>query len=641
MTLWMMGLLASLASCNQNELLQEPDSGAEVTVISAVVDNGMKTRVSSTADDEITRCYVQVFSGDNATTPVTDSPIEGVKGAEGAYVFTLSDLQKDVEYTFLFWADNGAYEVTDLKAVTVSATAKSNKKIGVAYSCMKKADKATMAKETVKLTHAVSKLTLKTTGALPSGKNTSMTYPTFEEFNVLTGTTGGTETDYEIVAQEEVLIPSSETSAPVFSVYALGAKGAADKKVTIVYDGHTSSAEEVSNLPVSPNKHIILQGDVSKIGAAQFTASISNDWEEQPETTLPIGYTLSADNATMEIYHANGLMALAEMINGGESTLTKVLLTRDIDLSKVDWEPIGTETTPFVGTFDGQGHTIRGLNYNKTFETSAEITNRYVGIFGRAGNTDGSASILKNVTIDGVRIEVNAETGNVYTASLVGNAANCYIDNCHTTSATITGKGTTPTLYLGGLAGYIDEKLNVDGMTRCSATDINVTLTISGTTTTGYAGGLVGQLNYGVIAACHVSGKILCKAFNSCTGGIVGQLNNSVTMTACYNTAEVTSTVGAGWCGALCTVATGNGTVTYCASTTDVWLVKGHLQATIADNIQNAASADIYATVANSENTKWLRLYGVEEDVYPRTFWIDNPGDFPKLNVNKDGTPRN
>ncbi len=46
------------------------------------------------------------------------------------------------------------------------------------------------------------------------------------------------------------------------------------------------------------------------------------------------------------------------------------------------WEPIGTEKSPFIGTFNGNGHVIRGLYITNEKDSAVEETKNYVGLFG-------------------------------------------------------------------------------------------------------------------------------------------------------------------------------------------------------------------------------------------------------------------
>ena len=130
------------------------------------------------------------------------------------------------------------------------------------------------------------------------------------------------------------------------------------------------------------------------------------------------------------------LVATAEQLNNVRNHLGKHFKqTKDIDLGVAPyntdpgWEPIGSEGSPFTGTFDGNGNTISNLTINRT-------TN-FVGLFGFTGNT---------AQIRNVKLENNTVTGRNYTGALVGNNGGS-ITNCYATGA-VTG-----TDYVGGLVG--------------------------------------------------------------------------------------------------------------------------------------------------------------------------------------------
>lgn len=106
-----------------------------------------------------------------------------------------------------------------------------------------------------------------------------------------------------------------------------------------------------------------------------------------------------------------------------------------------EWTPIGKYTndndnTPYTGTFDGQGHTIKGLYVNSASDTC-------VGLF---GYLEGAA--VRNLTVDGYVQGRNAAGG------IVGYASNAAIENC-SNHCSVTGSSTSK---IGGIAG-----LNVDG----------------------------------------------------------------------------------------------------------------------------------------------------------------------------------
>ncbi len=172
------------------------------------------------------------------------------------------------------------------------------------------------------------------------------------------------------------------------------------------------------------------------------------------------------------------------------------------------WEPIGTLTNPFAGTFDGNGKTISGLFMNKSTQ--------FVGLFG------GSSGNISNLGL------LNSDvTGADFTGSLVGhnsgNIANCYA------AGTVNG-----TQQVGGLVGRNTDNGTIE---NCYASAL---VNVTGTDEFFHSGGLVGDSN-GIIKNCHATGNVTGK---SRTGGLLGC--GKGTIENCYATGNVTGTEGVG-----------------------------------------------------------------------------------------------
>jgi hypothetical protein len=185
-------------------------------------------------------------------------------------------------------------------------------------------------------------------------------------------------------------------------------------------------------------------------------------------------------------------------------------LANDIDLSGVDWTPIGVNSSvPFIGVFDGNGCSIKNLSMNKLGNSTA------VGLFGNL-----SGATIKNLKIDNVDIIGGNNTG-ALAGSVVGGST---IDNCSATG-TITAYGST-----GGLVG-VGNKLNISNSN--SSVTINI---VNGDGINGdNVGDLVGNLT-GNITNSYAVGDIVSKTGNN-TGGLVGAISGSITK--CYTTNNV------------------------------------------------------------------------------------------------------
>ena len=267
----------------------------------------------------------------------------------------------------------------------------------------------------------------------------------------------------------------------------------------------------------------------------------ATDWQAGGEYTYTVslaaarGYTIE-DDGSYTVTSADGLMNIAELVNGGKSDIN-ITLDKDIDLTGKDWTPIGTDyDNSYKGTFDGGGHTITGL----TFTTN----DKYAGLFGYIGD----AGTVKNVVMEGVLITSNnglsraggvagysrgtiencsvsgSVSGTVSVGGVVGTQWGGSITGC-SSSATVKG-----TVDVGGVAGLTNSNAT---LTACYATG-NVTLEISPINLID-VGGAVGFNGESRILACYATGNVTStgsSTVNVYIGGFCGY--NSTTVTACY-----------------------------------------------------------------------------------------------------------
>ena len=226
-----------------------------------------------------------------------------------------------------------------------------------------------------------------------------------------------------------------------------------------------------------------------------------------------LGYIYDSNTNTYTVYNADGLMNVAELVNGGKADIN-ITLDKNIDLTGKDWTPIGTDyDNSYKGTFDGGGHTITGL----TFTTNDE----YAGLFGWLNR----AGTVKNVVMEGVQITSNQ----IYGGSIGGVVGSGWgtIENC-SVSGSVSG-----TVYVGGVVGA-----QIGGsITGCSSS-----ATVKGTVD---VGGVAGQTNSSAtLTACYATGNVTIEinpAKNIAGGSLVG-MNAGSSLLACYATGNVTST---------------------------------------------------------------------------------------------------
>ena len=202
------------------------------------------------------------------------------------------------------------------------------------------------------------------------------------------------------------------------------------------------------------------------------------DWESgdgESGTAEDLGYFIQ-DDGSYTVYTANGLLAWNEAAQS-DYTLN-CTLTADINLTGKEWTPVGNSGQTYNGTFDGQGHTITGLNISSP--------SKAVALFGDIGAAGKVMNLqLKDVTYNGSTAMGGIAHGNSGTI----------------TACSVTGTLTTTsnTAAVGGIAAS-----NLGNITACW---------FSGTITGGSNVGGIAVFNlnagsyYGKITACYWSGE--------------------------------------------------------------------------------------------------------------------------------------
>ena len=242
----------------------------------------------------------------------------------------------------------------------------------------------------------------------------------------------------------------------------------------------------------------------------------ATDWQAGGEYTYTVslaaakdlGYTIES-NGSYTVYNADGLLNVAELVNGGKTDIN-ITLDKNIDLTGKGWTPIGTSfDNSYKGTFDGGGHTITGL--------AVTTNDQFVGLFGYLNR----AGTVKNVVMEGIQITSNHMFG--CTGGVVGYSWGT-IENC-SVSGSVSG-----TDCVGGVVG----SQKAGSIIGCSSS-----ATVKGTH---YVGGVAGE-KWGTMIACYATGNVTLEIGspkNLSGGGVVG-LNGGSRVLACYAIGNVNS----------------------------------------------------------------------------------------------------
>jgi hypothetical protein len=176
------------------------------------------------------------------------------------------------------------------------------------------------------------------------------------------------------------------------------------------------------------------------------------------------------------------------------------ILTANIDLSSVEWTPIG-KGVYYGGTFDGQGFTVSNLTYVGSGDCN--------GLFG--GVKDAT---VKNFSINGSLVCAGSWTG------AIGRAENATISNVH---SALTIETPTPGVFhhAGGVVGGSYNPTTVD---RCS---FSGTLTVNEESHDCFGGIMGYTTEYCTVKNCINYGTISFAKDNCYAGGIIGYINSA------------------------------------------------------------------------------------------------------------------
>ena len=228
----------------------------------------------------------------------------------------------------------------------------------------------------------------------------------------------------------------------------------------------------------SSTSSVTNEGKKLSLNSDGFLQSITRRDTSALTAFSSVNENTTINGGTYSVSTAEELAKLARMVNSGKVTDIEIVLANDIDLSAYStgtgWTPIGTSTSQFIGSIDGNGYTISNLYINSKNQGQA-----FIGFL-------KSGSIIQNIKFENANV-----TGGRYSAIVAGYGDGSSITNC-SVKGIING-----TMGVGGIigSGY--------GMktSHCYA-DVQVISTNS------FAGGIAGDNNYGSSQFCISTGTI-------------------------------------------------------------------------------------------------------------------------------------
>ncbi|MBR1779964.1 MAG: InlB B-repeat-containing protein [Oscillospiraceae bacterium] len=231
-------------------------------------------------------------------------------------------------------------------------------------------------------------------------------------------------------------------------------------------------------------------------GLCGITVS-AKDYTPREDITISIApgeENVSLDDILLEpyipIYSVEELDAVRDAPSG------RYKLMQDLDLSECEnWVPIGTEGAPFTGVFDGNGHTITGLEINYSGTTTFEM-----GLFGVI-----SQGTICHLNVVGT-VRANLTTSETAFAQAGGIAGwmkeDSVIERCSfigSVEASVQGTGFA---RAAGICAIVDSGCQI----RDCYADVQISACAEDSNT--MVGGIAAWLNRGTIQRCWVSGSL-------------------------------------------------------------------------------------------------------------------------------------
>ena len=471
-------LLLAMAACTKDELadgdrLPEGQYPLEIARITLGVEGGEaqpwgtpQTRVGEAGD------------GTGSVFDAGDLFAVQIDGKDETGIYIVQDNNTVKAETPLYWSDTGEHTVTAWYPATGGTLDLSDQSQSLAYLLYGTGSGNYQTQVTLNFTHALAKVRVTPSddalGEVQSLQLYTYTQCTYEKGKAGQGSQEGwiemkkceyTENGNAITCWEANVVPG-------YTITKLQANGTEERELS---SGITPVAGKFYNITLDKDK----------------------------------GYTDDGQGNYI-VTTAEGLKAVADIANNGNLGIN-ITLTENINLTDMDWTPIGIDYNhQYTGTFNGGGHTITGLTVTGS--------DQYVGLFGHIG----SGGTVKDVTLEEVKIESNNDM-----SAVGGVAGRSYgtLENC-SVSGSVSGSG-----IAGGVVGYQSGGF----LTGCSS---SATVNAGGV-----AGGVAGLTDSGAtLTACYATGDVTLESINSggnFVGGVVGS-NTSCTLKACYAWGSVT-----------------------------------------------------------------------------------------------------
>ena len=379
---------------------------------------------------------------------------------------------------------------------------------------------------------------------------------------------------------ESVTLAAAARRSVTFTVTPADANAA----VTVLWNGQAVAPESDGSysLPYGDYQYLIKAKGYAR-ASADFTVDESSPADISVELTPSRAWDGAAKEAPdgagtqaapYQIESGEQLAWLADTVSAGSGAKICAVLTDDIDLGGFPFAPIGVSSHELSGSFDGQGHTVSGLN----------VSAQYAGLFGVIKDAE-----IRNVVVQGTVASTSSGSGDA--GGIAGRAVGTtnVIENCGN-EANVSGGSN-----VGGILG--------------NSQNYNTTVTVTGCYNSGSisasdrAGGIIGRYNNSNprITDCYNTGAVSSSTYAA--GILAGSSSN---ISRCYNVGTITGKDAS---------KTGAFTTSSYNSLTDCYYLTGSIPAGALDNGANAMTlTEMQTTLLTALGAeKWKQVRGVNQ----------------------------
>lgn len=488
----------------------------------------------------------EVVDGEKVVTLADDVLYRGTAPVSAGKATCKVDYINNQNHMVLFWAhqaDNGMYNVGNLRNVTVNASVAGNTHANAAFTGKDiLRNGVSDCFGSVKLTRPVAQLNIATTKqslALENGRAVEVSKSEVTvsglsaSFNVATGEVSGDASVTYTSASAD--LGDLNDSYKLLSMNYVGFVPADGANVTVDYTLTTSEGEitnEISSVPVKRNIRTNIIGNLIS-NKSDYDVELEPDWGGADENVeVWDGYYVSEpvknSDGAYEVSKASELAWLSAAVNGtlpvtraSEPAKTfngeTFILTKDIDLCNFPWTPIGLngDQSGFQGTFDGNGKTISNLLVDLTSKRAYQSA----GLFGSLRYAVVKNLTVKNATVKNLDVLGNSSNG---AGVIVGSSQFAStIENVKVLNSTVLGNR-----RVAGIAGYFQGTIK-----DCVIDNVQITavpdLLESGKYDNGdKVGGLIGYSNTAVTLTGNTVKNFAVKGYRD-AGGVAGYAANA------------------------------------------------------------------------------------------------------------------